>query len=331
MWRIGFDQCRGSVALCCCLLFGLTSVAAEGAAQQQLSMPDSAGAPVQLVIWYPSASAPTPQSLPPFHPDVAVGGPIEGQRLPLVVISHGTGGSAFSHYDTAIALADAGFVVAALTHTGDNYRDTSRTGFRVNLIDRPRQVSRLIDFMLHEWPDRGRLDPSRIGVFGFSLGGFTTLVLLGGVPDLGRVRQLCADNPSAPDCGFIRSRHGDGLDPGPIASPHWVHDSRIKAAVVAAPAASYAFGPGSLTGVSAPVQLWVATNDRDAPARWNSDLVRRGLPASTETHVAKGAGHTVFLTPDICDSGTPDLDCAAFHQQMNALIVKFFASHLPSE
>ena len=37
------------------------------------------------------------------------------------------------HVDTAIALADAGFVMAALTHTGDNYADraaalTLRTG-----------------------------------------------------------------------------------------------------------------------------------------------------------------------------------------------------------
>jgi predicted dienelactone hydrolase len=49
---------------------------------------------------------------------------------PLVLISHGTGGSGASHYDTALALAlaDEGFVVAALTHTGDNYMDRATQG-----------------------------------------------------------------------------------------------------------------------------------------------------------------------------------------------------------
>src|SRR5580704_12236698 len=39
--------------------------------------------------------------------------PADGCRLPLVVLSHGGGGSFESHADTAIALAKAGFVAAA--------------------------------------------------------------------------------------------------------------------------------------------------------------------------------------------------------------------------
>ena len=36
------------------------------------------------------------------------------RSLPLVVMSHGTGGSFLGHFDTAMALADAGFVVVAM-------------------------------------------------------------------------------------------------------------------------------------------------------------------------------------------------------------------------
>jgi len=311
------------------LLFLLTPASADGAAQQQLSVSDPPGATLRLVIWYPTAGRATRQSLGSFHPNVAVGAPIEGQRLPLVVISHGTNGSAFSHYDTAVALADAGFVVVSLNHTGDNYADQSRAGSRVNLIDRPRQLRRVIDYMLSEWPERSRLDANRIGMFGFSLGGFATLVSIGGVPDLRRTRQLCLDNPSAPDCAFVRSHGGDPLDAASIPPTNWVHDPRVKAAVIAAPAASYVFGPGSLTKVTVPVQLWTAANDEDAPARWNSDVVDRGLPPSTETHVVPKTGHRVFLTPDICDPGVAAFDCTAFHEQLNATIVQFFISHLP--
>ena len=61
-----------------------------------------------------------PQSLETFSQTVALGGAILGKGLLLVLISHGTSGSLSSHYDTALALAEAGFVVAALTYTGDN-------------------------------------------------------------------------------------------------------------------------------------------------------------------------------------------------------------------
>ena len=49
--------------------------------------------------------------------------PISGDKLPLVVVSHGRGGSFVGHHDTAETLADAGFVVAAINHPGDTTFD----------------------------------------------------------------------------------------------------------------------------------------------------------------------------------------------------------------
>jgi predicted dienelactone hydrolase len=50
-----------------------------------------------------------------------------------------------------MALAAEGFVVVALTHTGDNYMDQSYTGNQRNLTDRPRQVSVVLSYMLTTW------------------------------------------------------------------------------------------------------------------------------------------------------------------------------------
>src|SRR5262249_16285335 len=156
-------------------------------------------------------------------------------------------------------------------HTGDNSQDQSYVGNRRDLIDRPRQLSRVLDFMLSTWPDRMRLNPTRIGIFGFSLGGFAALVTIGGVPDLSQIPQLCSDKPEAPECRFIKERHGDQLSTAPLSDSTWIHDARINAAVVAAPALGFTFANGGLRHIKVPVQLWRAEEDQESPNPWNSD------------------------------------------------------------
>jgi hypothetical protein len=163
-------------------------------------------------------------SVGPFQQMVVPDGTITGTRLPLVLISHGTAGSDGSHFDTALALAAAGFVVVALTHTGDNYLDQSYAGNQKNLTDRPRQVSVVLTYMLTSWTQHDHLDASRVGMFGFSLGGFTTLVEVGGIPDVSRMRELCRQRPTAPECLFIKQKNGDQLSPPAITTePQTVH------------------------------------------------------------------------------------------------------------
>lgn len=292
---------------------------------RQIEVPDPPGKPLTLGIWYPSSAHASSQPLGFFHQDVALNGASAGSKLPVVFISHGTGGSLSSHYDTALAMPRADFVVVAVTHTGDNYQDQSYAGNRIDLIDRPRQLKRVIDFVLDDWSDRVHIDSRRVGVFGFSLGGFTALVAIGGVPDLGRMTQLCQERPAAPECEFIRQRHGDQLSPV-TKTPVWIHDSRIRAAVIVAPAAAYLFGPGALKQVTIPVQLWRAAADGQAPNAWNAAVVQSGLPTTPDLHTVPNADHYAFLPPcsdalkkvasSICDDA-PAFDRAAFHKQFN--------------
>jgi len=300
---------------------------------QQVTVPDPSGKPLQVGIWYPTAASASRQQLGLFQQTVAPNGPLSGDRLPLVLISHGVGGSLASHYDTALALAQAGFVVAALTHTGDNSQDQSYVGNRLDLIDRPRQISRVLDFMLGAWPGRSRLDPTRVGIFGFSLGGFTALVTIGGIPDLTRIAQLCSDKPEAPECRFIKEHHGDQLNAALVSDSTWIHDARIKAAVLAAPALGCIFAAGGLRHIKVPVQLWRAEEDQESPNPWNSDIIRDGLPTPPEAHTVPKAGHFGFLAPcsealakavpRICQDA-PDFDRSTFHREFNRLLVAFF-------
>src|ERR1700690_2378131 len=138
---------------------------------------NGAGTPLTSGIWYPTDAPATEHPLGAFIQTVAPFAPVAGRGLPMVVISHGGGGSYDSHYDTALSLAHAGFVAAAVSHAGDTYGDQSQV---LRLWRRPTQLRQLVSYMLDEWPQRDRLDDARVGAFGFSNGGLTVLVSAGG-------------------------------------------------------------------------------------------------------------------------------------------------------
>src|SRR5215470_18654092 len=106
----------------------LATTPALSAGFERLLVPDPAGPPLEVGIWYPSDAPVSSHRLGLYRQTVALGGAIAGQNLPLIIVSHGTGGSFENHYDTDVALAEAGFVVAGVTHTGDNNRDQSQFG-----------------------------------------------------------------------------------------------------------------------------------------------------------------------------------------------------------
>jgi predicted dienelactone hydrolase len=313
----------GALALLILLLFA--PLARAGVGFQHLTIPDPQGPPIEVGVWYPTDAPAALTRIALFEDRLAPDAAVRGRDLPLVVMSHGRGGSFADHRDTAMALAEAGFVTAALTHTGDNWRDHSRS---VGAMDeRPRQLKVLVDYMLRDWRDHDRLDSRRVGAFGFSSGGFTVLAAAGGQPDLGRIRPHCLAHPDFYDCRLAAQA------PSRPEAPTWTHDDRIKAVVVAAPALGYTFGRDGLTQVRQPVQLWRAADDTVLPAPHYADAVPAALPVAPEFHDVPGADHYDFLAPcvavlarinlTICAS-RPGFDRPAFHSQFNEEVVAFF-------
>jgi predicted dienelactone hydrolase len=250
----------------------------------------------------------------------------------LIVMSHGNGGTFESHYDTALALAHAGFIVASVTHTGDNYRDQSQA---THLQPRPEALHIMIGYMLTAWSGRAAIDPARIGAFGFSAGGFTVLVSIGGIPDLTRVAPYCAGHAETYVCKLLAAHP---VPPGErVRDDEWIADSRIKAAVVAAPAIGFTFTRSGLKHVKVPVQLWRAGSDSILPSPDYVEPVRDALPRPPEYHVVAGADHFDFLAPcseplaqvapQICRE-RGGFDRVAFHRTFNRDVVRFFARTL---
>jgi predicted dienelactone hydrolase len=310
----------------------LATAPALSAGFERVTVPDPDGPPLEAGIWYPSEAPTSSQPLGLYRQSVATDGAVAGRRLPLIVISHGSGGSFEGHYDTALALAEVGFVVAAVTHTGDNYRDQS--GF-IRVENRPRHIKALVDYMLAAWPHRDLLDPARIGMFGFSAGGFTALVAIGGVPDMTRVASYCAAHPDEWACRKAKEYRADRS--APVA---FVHDPRIVAAVIAAPAIGYSFTPEGLAGIKASIQLWRGDSDEVLPHPRHAQNVYDGLPTKPEYRVVPNAGHFAFLAPctPALESIAPEicrdpagLDRAAFHREFNPAVVAFFKAKLPAQ
>ena len=316
-----------AIALC------VTPMLAEAAGFQLIDVPAGADGPAfHAAIWYPCSEPGGEISLG----DITLPGvkdcPISGDRLPLVVISHGRGGSFIGHHDTAETLADAGFVVAALNHPGDNASDLSHTQDRAVFIERPRDVKRLIDFMLRASPAATKIDGDRIGFFGFSRGGYTGLIVIGATPDWA-ASELC--KRAAPgSCEEMRKKAGEeiGKNPGLTA----LNDPRVKAAVIADPLA-VVFGPASFAAVKVPVQLWASERGGDGVSPESVAAVDTNLSAAHEFHTVPNAGHFAFLVPcppqlaaqrpEVC-ADAPGFDRVAFHKELNAAVLVFFRKYL---
>src|SRR5689334_22880786 len=142
---------------------------------------------LKTTIWYPASTdvAMTEHEIgPPDSPLFRLGrwsddAKPAGGRFPLLALSHGTGGSAQIMSWLARALAARGYIVAAVNHPGNNaLEEYTPEGFLV-WWERARDVTAMIDSLLRDRTFGGRVDPGRIGVIGFSLGGYTGIGLAG--------------------------------------------------------------------------------------------------------------------------------------------------------
>lgn len=295
---------------------------------------ESPSGPVAVALWYPTADTPSPTTFISGHLlSVARDSLVEGTGLPLVVISHGNDGSALSHIDLAMDLADSGYVVAAPTHAGDNYADRSRQGSAALFNDRAGHVRATVDYVLKDWPQRSAVDPSRVGAYGFSAGGFTVLTLAGGKPDMAVIREHCSRTPEFV-CKLL-TQMGSPLVQGTNGAGAFEADHRIRAAAVAAPGLGFTFA-GGLADVRVPVQVWRGERDDAVPYATNGRLVEQALGARAEARTLPGATHLSFLAP--CGLLKPPALCTdpegfdrvAAHKVMNAEVIRFFDTYLPA-
>lgn len=322
---------RLSLILTAALCLAISSAKAAGLTFFQI--PAGQDAPfIDAAMWSPCSEKPANMQIQALTVRAVPNCPVAGERLPLVVISHGYGGSYLGHHDTAEALADGGFVVITINHPQANYADMSRANGLGALIRRSIDIRRVIDFMLKVSPHRAKIDPQRIGFYGFSQGGYTGLVLAGAKPDFSRLPPRCAD-PKAIGCP--PANHA----PAPLPKqkpPAVTDDPRIRAMVVADPLSIVFQTRESVKDVTIPLQVWASEFGGGSGASPKDvATLAHAFPQIPDFRIAANAVHMSFLTmcPEnrlssaICIDA-PGFDRATFHADFNAELVTFFRSNL---
>ena len=194
--------------LCAATVVALASVAqADTVGFRTAGVGGAEPRPLNVAFWYPTEET-GPEiefgATPAFVGFTAIDDaePSAGEH-PLVVLSHGYGGTWRSLAWLGVALAERGYVVAAPDHPGTTYfnRDRRQAGM---LWERPHDLSRVIDAVLRDPALAGEIDPDRIAAVGHSIGGWTVSALAGARFDPDRfardctteiVSRACPDNP----------------------------------------------------------------------------------------------------------------------------------------
>ena len=269
------------------------------------------GARFPTVVLYPSTGVEQPERFGPYTSNVCMNGPVASGIFPLVVISHGSGGSPHTHRMLGAHLARNGFVVAMIEHFGNNRRNNELADTATNLEMRPRHGRAVIDWVHADEALRDSLVRDCVAVIGHSIGGYTALALAGGLPT-----SVPHDSP------------GGVLHAIPV-----IPDARVKSIVLLAPATPWFMAPGALRDVRAPILMF--TGDRDAQTNaMHAAWVTEGVSGATlvDHRVVRNAGHYSFLSPfppEMTNPGfapsqdPPGFDRERFHEQMYVEIRDF--------
>lgn len=291
------------LALCC-----LPALAQQSPGIQTLSLwaPHRDRA-LEVLLWYPAQPGGKAVSVGEnrlFHGSPAQqGAPVAAGRYPVLLVSHGMGGHAGGLGWIAAALAQRGFIVAAVNHPGSTTGDLSAAA-AVQVWQRPADLSAVLTGLLADPVWAAHIRPERVGVLGFSLGGYTALALAGARVDLADYVRYC-DKPVPPgtvvaECPWFARGGVDlrTLDAARFGRDH--RDARIRAVVAIDPGLAQAFVADNLRRIDIPVQIINLGKSGQIPLAVAAAPLAALIPAARYATVPDAA-HFSFL--GVCKPG----------------------------
>ncbi|MBF9265531.1 alpha/beta hydrolase family protein [Paracidovorax cattleyae] len=289
----------------------------------------SADIPFEALVWYPTDAAERSWQIGPFPIPATRNAGVADGKFPVVLLSHGGGpggGTPLVLRQVSAHLARQGYVVIAPFH--------GKTGLR----GRPMQVKLALDAVLADPRFNPHVDPARLGMLGFSLGGAVTLELAGAVPNQAHFDAYCAAHPNdvmscvdAPDKGDASAAPKHPSASGEVPpSPQLP----LKAIALLDPLAAL-YPSSGLQTVTMPVLLF-RPQQSQLSGDGNAAGLAAALPHAPQYQTLPG-GHFVLI--DICPpvlqaeaaevcTDPQGVDRAAVHAAIESTIAAFFGKHL---
>ena len=213
--------------------------------------------PLTVEIWYPAATGTEAGStydtvLRDGETPVTLKGraardaaPADG-NFPMILISHGYPGNRFLMSHLGETLASKGYVTVSVDHTDSTYSD--QAAFGSTLVNRPFDQRFVIDSMAALEGEIGAVtETDRIGVIGYSMGGYGALIFAGaGLSETAVTRSEPAAYVPPAD---LLGQHASGSE-----SHAALVDPRVKAVI--------AIGPWDATAISGMPRSWPGSRSR---------------------------------------------------------------------
>jgi predicted dienelactone hydrolase len=295
------------------LIFASQALAAEapGLMERNIDAPHH-GRTMPLAVWYAANEGATE-----IFAENAVfqGGEVRRDakpspgKHPLVLLSHGMGGSYLSLNWLASGLAEKGAIVVSVNHPNGWFRDRDpKTMF--NHWTRAQDMRVALDYVLADKTLASVVDTDRIYATGFSFGGWTALSIGGATADLNGSKTYCkAAGERSHNCTDLEHF---GFDPAATDSARWsasYKDARVKAIVAVEPGLTWSMSEEDVRDLDQSKLLVIGLGE-GADRMYATDTTAKG--SGFDTLVPKAsieviAPATHFTAMPICKPAGADI------------------------
>ena len=269
---------------------------------------------LQVTIWYP-ATAGTPETPyligPPDKPlfdvaTLAVDARPEAGKHPVILLSHGFGGTADDMGWLAAPLARAGYVVISVDHPGNNALDKTLIGATA-WWERPRDLIAALDAMTRDPEFAPLIDRDEVAAAGYSMGGATALALAGARIDAAHFDAYCRADPADGVCQPPPEMPGTpaldvttglaklGLTEAAAHAGEGTTLPNLRAVLSIAPNAQ-TLTPASLRRIAAPVVVIGGERDATVPIAHQAGYAAGLIPHARLVRVPTAAHYSFIAT-----------------------------------
>ncbi len=272
--------------------------------QTNLTLVDSLrNRPLETEIWYPTKDTTKinitteyPFKLPPTSKDAN----FIPEKFPLILLSHGTGGNRINHMWLACELASNGYIVVAVDHYGNTFDNKIPENF-VKVWDRPLDFKFLLDNILNTKKFNAIIDTTKIGMAGFSLGGYTTIAMAGGVIDYHQIKEFSITKEgknefNLPEMGDVSKFITPEIVKKGNTNFKNLKDDRVTAFVAMAPAIGQGFQQKEqFKNINDSILIIGAEKDERTPVETNAKHYHKLIKNSNYIELKGNIGHYVFM------------------------------------